>query len=147
MVKMSFRSAAEALSTRNATLLSSYKEAGRGLLSRSVSSLVASIADQRREMGKEIASLAIIPAIDGLEIEIDVEVERLKAKPVLDASEARALLGCIQCVETEDYELLTAVSGASLVGSVEVAERLASLAEQSRKRASWAQDHLDLLGI
>jgi hypothetical protein len=147
MTQMSYREALDALSTRNAGWASIYKESAKSLLSRSVSSLAASMADQRRELGRELAALALILPFDDAPLEIEMDLPAPPSPPIGAEEAIPALLGRMQKAEAEDYELLSALSGAVLPRSVDAAERLAALAEQARKRASWAQDHLDLLGI
>lgn len=147
MTQMPYREALDALSARNAALASIYKESAKHLLSRSVSSLAASMADQRRELGRELAALTLLPSIDDTPLKIEMDFPDFPPPPIETGEAISVLLGRMQRVEAEDYELLSALSGAVLPRSVDAAERLASLAEQARKRSSWAQDHLDLLGI
>ncbi len=144
MVQLSYKAAIEALLARNSALIALYKEGAKSLLSRPVTSLALSMADQRRELGKELAALA-----QGQDPGAGpIELEAAPASPAAPAAgDASGLLSRMRDQESDDYELLTALSGALLPSSAELAERLAGLAEQARKRSSWAQDHLDLLGI
>ncbi|HOX33904.1 MAG TPA: hypothetical protein PLB91_16355 [Spirochaetales bacterium] len=144
MVQISYKAAIDALLARNTALIALYKEGAKSLLSRPVTSLALSMADQRRELGKELAALARLQDPGAGPIELESAPAGPEAPAAGDAS---SLLSRMRDQESDDYELLTALSGALLPSSAELAERLAGLAEQARKRSSWAQDHLDLLGI
>jgi len=157
-MRMPLSGALEVAMTRNSAVAAVYREASRRLLSRSISTLARSMEDQRRESGKELEALR---SVFGSLIELDLDLadpDALRSPIVAPAIEdAAALLAAMERWESEDFELLAAIAGAAIAGtaiaeaalpaSTEVAERVAALAEQARKRASWAQDHLDLLGI
>lgn len=147
MIQRTFKAVLEALSTRNAALIAVYKESAKNLLSRPAMSLILSMADQRREFGKELSSLALSPGIGAEPLELEIRALPDLAPPRSPPGDVAELLKLAQKAESEDYELMTAVSGVVLPISPGIAERLAGLAEQARKRSSWAQDHLDLLGI
>jgi hypothetical protein len=103
------------------------------------------MADQRRELGKALLEFA---SIDGTEAAIaELEPRFLDIPAIWPGAEPCDFLEFAVRVETSDYELLACLAGASLPLSSDAAERLAALSEQARKRAAWAQDHLDLLGI
>jgi hypothetical protein len=148
MMRMSLSGALEVALTRNSAVAAVYREGARTLLSRSISTLARSMADQRRESAKEIE---ILRSGFGATIELDLDLadpDLLLAPVVASAIEdSVVLLTAMKRWESEDFELLAAIAGAALPASTEIAERVAALAEQARKRASWAQDHLDLLGI
>ncbi len=136
-----------AASARNAALVSTYKYGAQSLLSRPITSLAQSMADQRKDLGKALALLAAIPGVRDTYAELDLDPERLEAPPPWAAVSICDFLALVQDAETVDYEILACLAGAILPLSAEAAEQLASLSEQSRKRASWAQDHLDLQRI
>ncbi|MDP3178775.1 MAG: hypothetical protein Q8M76_12795, partial [Spirochaetaceae bacterium] len=153
MMRMPLSGALEVASTRSSAIAAVYREAARKLLSRSISTLARSMEDQRRESGKELEALR---SEFGSAIELDLDLadpDSLWGPIVPPAIEdAAALLTAMKRWESEDFELLAAIAGAAIAetalpASTDVAERVAALAEQARKRASWAQDHLDLLGI
>jgi hypothetical protein len=146
MEPVSFKSALGALAARNAALGASYRESAKSLLSRSATSLAASMADQRREFGKDLAELGAEANIGDEALDAEIPLSPPLPPPPLDEDVA-SLLKRMKKVENEDYETLSALSGALLSRSPAIAERLALFAEQARKRGSWAQDHLDLLGI
>lgn len=145
MPQPSYGAALDALLARNEALLVLYREGAKNLLSRSISSLAASMIDQRRELAKDVASLKRQVADAGAPIDFELTASTLPPNP--SGEGAKGLLESMKKIEAEDYEFLSSLAGAVLPLSVEAAERLASLAEQARKRSSWAQDHLELLGI
>ncbi len=147
MTRMSIKACIEAFSARNAAVAGIYRDGAKGILSRSVSSLAASVGDQRRELGKDLAALEGAVAAPSTELEIEIDAAHFAPPPQEAGGDPAGFLRLVRKIESEDYELLTAVSGAVLPTSIEVAERLAAFAEQAHKRSSWAQDHLDLLGI
>jgi len=147
MARITYGEALQSLSTRNDALALFYREGARSLLSRSMSNLAASIIDQRRELAKELASLAREEALAALPLEIEGTLPQPPSPAPSPDSRVESFLEGMLKMETEDYDSLSALAGAVLPRSVEAAERLAALAEQARKRASWAQDHLELLGI
>jgi hypothetical protein len=147
MLRMPLGAALEAVSARNNAIVAAYREGAHRLLSRSISSLCLSMANQRREFGKELAVLAELPGLKNTETELEIEAAQLEQPTAWNVSDAKELLPRMQTCEIADYELLAVLAGASILQSTEAAERLAALAEQARKRASWVQDHLDLLGI
>ena len=139
--------ALSAASARNAALVAAYKYGARNLLSRSVSSLALSMADQRKDLGRNLASFADIPGVRDTFAELDLDPERLAPLAPWTPSDICEFLTRVRESESVDYEILACLAGAFVGLSSEAAERLALLSEASRRRASWAQDHLDLLGI
>jgi hypothetical protein len=147
LLKMPLGAALEAVSARNSAIITAYRDGAHRFISRSISSLILSMTEQRREFGKELAVLADLPGLKDAETELEIESFQLELPGLMKASEACGLLPQMQVHELADYELLAALAGATVALSTDAAERLAALAEQARKRASWVQDHLDLLGI
>jgi len=145
MVLVPLAAALDATSERNSALAASYKDGARSILSRSISSLALSMADQRRELGKTLLDLAAIAGTEKAAAELETGL--LDAPRAWSGTEACDFLNFMVRAETSDYELLACLAGAFVPLSPDAAERLASLSEQARKRAAWAQDHLDLLGI
>ncbi|HUW39577.1 MAG TPA: hypothetical protein VMV90_01100 [Rectinemataceae bacterium] len=130
---------------RNASAAAIYKEGAKSILSRSISSLALSLADQHKELGKVLLELASVEGTQTALAELEPEFLEQPATPA--SFEACAFLESARRIETEDYELLAALAGAFIPFSTEGAERLAALSEQARKRAAWAQDHLELLNL
>ena len=145
MVSTTVATALETVSKRNSALAAIYTDAARSILSRSVSKLALSVADQRRELGKALVELAQVEGA-GL-ANAEVEQIPLDQSPTWAGGEICDFLQFMVKAESAEYELLSSLAGAFVVFSADGAERLASLSEQARKRATWAQDHLDLLGI
>jgi hypothetical protein len=133
-----------AASARNAALVSAYKYGAHSILSRPVTSLALSMADQRKDLGKALSAMAALPGVRDTYAELDIDPIRLGAPPPWSAANACDFLSLVKEAESIDYEILACLAGAFLPLSPDTAEQLASLSEQSRKRASWAQDHLDL---
>jgi hypothetical protein len=137
------------LSSRNAAIAAIYREWARRLPPGPVTRLTGSIAEQRLDLGKALAEIAADRALP----EIEVEFETAPASAAgIEANEAsladpKAILKRMSEAEASDHELLAAVAGAVLAASVPTAERLASEADQARKRSIWAQDQLELLNM
>jgi hypothetical protein len=83
------------------------------------------------------------------EVEFDVDPANLTGKDAFIGAivDSKELLKKMAEAEAGDHELLAAVAGAVLPGSIAIAELLASEADSARKRSIWAQDHLDLLSM
>ncbi len=145
MESVSLAVALEASSKRNASIATLYKEEAKTILSRSISSLALSLADQRKELGKALLEFA---GLDGTKAAVaELETRFLEAPAGSPGIEPWDFLEFAIRTESSDYELLACLAGAFLPLSSEAAERLAALSEQARKRSVWAQDHLDLLGL
>ncbi|MDA8426395.1 MAG: hypothetical protein M0Z80_09690 [Treponema sp.] len=145
MMNVPLSSALETASKRNAVAAATYKAGAKSILSRSISSLALSLADQRRELGKVLLELASVGGAETVLAEL--EPKFLEGQAIPAGSDPCAFLEFALRVETEDYELLAALAGAFLPLSTDGAERLAALSEQARKRAAWAQDHLELIKL
>ncbi len=145
MRKIVFAEALGRLQARNEALIGLYREGARRLPPGPAGNLAASMAEQRRDLSKALSSLA-----EGPEGRAEVELDDSFAAPEPGGPlplDAAGLLGLIKEAEDADFERLSDLSGASLRISPEAAELLASEAGVAKKRASWARDHLDLLGL
>jgi hypothetical protein len=67
--------------------------------------------------------------------------------PVQGGDEAKALLSRLLEAETEDRELFALLSAAARPDNPDAAAELEAFSDQAKKRAAWAQDHLDLLAL
>jgi len=149
MISASF---AEALSTsrrRNEVLAGAYREAARHLLSRSISSVAASAADQRGELGEELAKLeASLPqSLSETRLSLKEGLLRGAEAPATGGDEVKALLSRLLEAETADCELFALLAAAARSNDPDAAAELDAFSDQAKKRASWAQDHLDLLAL
>jgi hypothetical protein len=147
MMWLPLSSALKEITTRNAAITAAYRDWAKRLPPGPVSTLAYSMAEQRIDLGKGLRDLAGDQSIAGTRVEFDVDpasiagVEPFHGRVI----EPKELLMAMAEAETADHELLAALAGALLPASSEAAERLASEANSARKRAMWAQDHLDLL--
>jgi hypothetical protein len=149
MISVSFAEALSAARRRNAALAGVYREAARHLLSRSISSVAASAADQRGELGEDLAKLeASLPqSLSALSLSLDEGLLEGANLPSKGGDEAKALLSRAREAETEDRELFALLAAAARPDSPDAAAELDAFSEQAKKRAAWAQDHLDLLAL
>lgn len=146
MTKIALAEALGRLKARNDALIGLYRDGARALPPGPAVNLATSMAEQRRDLTKTLSSLAELP-----EARAEIELDDSFAAPDLPAGpapkDASGLLHLMKEAEDADFERLSALSGASLQLSTAAAELLASEAGGSKKRASWAQDLLDLLGL
>lgn len=149
MISTSFAEALSAAKRRNEELAAIYREAARHLLSRSVSSVAASAADQRGELGEELEKLASsLPAgLAGRPLSLEEGLLGLGPKGAAQGDAALALLSRAQEAETEDSRLFALLAEAARSEEPDAAAELDAFSEQARKRAAWAKDHLDLLAL
>jgi hypothetical protein len=149
MTSVSFAEALSAARRRNEVLAGAYKEAARHLLSRSVSSVAASAADQRGELGEELAKLEAALPKSLSETRLSLEEGLLKGAelPAQGGDEAKALLSRVLEAETADGELFALLAAAARSSHPDSAAELDAFSDQAKKRASWARDHLDLLAL
>ena len=134
---------------RNEALAAAYRSASRRLLSRQVATMSASASEQRRELALALSEMVRNLDAETGELMVALPEERLLAGPDPAGStsvEASALLAFFRDEESLDRELYTTLARApGLAG--DVAARFGAFAEQARKRASVASDHLDLLSL
>jgi hypothetical protein len=149
MISVSFAEALSAARRRNEVLAGAYREAARHLLSRSVSSVAASAADQRGELGEDLAKLeASLPqSLSALSLSLEEGLLRGAETPAPGGDEAKALLSRVREAETEDRELFALLAAAARPEDPDAAAELDAFSDQAKKRAAWAQDHLDLLAL
>jgi hypothetical protein len=147
MTSMPLEAALAAVRLRNEALVGAYKDGARSVLSGPVSRLARSMADQRRELGKDLAELALLPGLQEAVAELDLDPLLFEKPLPWNTADVNELLERMRSAEADDYLILACIAGAFVPVSTEAAERVAALAEQARKRSTWARDHLDLLGI
>lgn len=149
MISVSFAEALSAARRRNEVLAGAYREAARHLLSRSVSSVAASAADQRGELGEDLAKLeASLPqSLSGMSLSLEEGLLRGAEAPAQAGDEAKALLSRVRDAEAGDRELFALLAASARTDSPDVAAELEAFSDQAKKRAAWAQDHLDLLAL
>jgi hypothetical protein len=149
MISASFAEVLSAARRRNEALAGTYREAARHLLSRSVSSVAASAADQRGELGEELAKLeaSLSQSLSEKNLSLEEGLLRGAEAPVQGGDEAKALLSRLLEAETEDRELFALLSAAARSDNPDAAAELEAFSDQAKKRAAWAQDHLDLLAL
>jgi hypothetical protein len=145
MSKIMLADALKALSARNEALIGAYREGAKALPPGPVPNLASSMAEQRKELGKALATLT--SSAGRSEIDIDESELGEAASPVAVARDPAGLLRLLFDAEDAEYERLTELAGSVLAVSAPAAELLASEANSAKKRASWARDHLDLLGL
>ena len=146
---MSLASALKVIITYNASIGAAYRDWARRLPPGPVSALASSMAAQRQELGKVLAGIGGDGSIPQVEVEFDINPSVMTSFEDLGTAvvEPKALLQKMVEAEAVDHEFLSALAGAILPASASVAETLADEANSARKRSSWAQDHLDLLGL
>jgi hypothetical protein len=137
--------ALKALLSRNDALIGAYRESAKALPPGPVPNLASSMAEQRKELGKALAPLA--SSAGNSEIDIDSSALNVAASLPSRAKDPASLLRLMYDAENAEYERLTEFAGSALAISAQAAELLASEANAARKRASWARDHLDLMGL
>lgn len=155
MISASFKDALAAAALRNTELTGIYKQTARTLLSRSVANLAKSAADQREELGENLDSFSrSLPAdLASLKIELDGKLLKTGSEGVKAAAGGEdkkllvAALTHVQTAEDEDRELFSCLAKAASAGHPDAAAVLDAFSDQARKRAAWAQDHLDLLAL
>jgi hypothetical protein len=156
MTSLPFSSALNELVSRNSAIAAAYREWARRLPPGPSSKLASSMAEQRLELGKTLGEIAAaIAAVSSLpELVVEFEIEPFPASlgegrsaNAATPAEPKEVLRRMAETEAADYELLAAAAGAVLPLSSAVAEQIAAEAGAARKRATWAQDHLDLLGM
>lgn len=145
MSKITLADALKALQSRNDALISAYREGAQALSPGPVPNLATSMAEQRKELGKSLAALA--SSTGRAEIDLDTPALEGDSSPPAVAKDPASLLGLMHEAEEADYERLAELAGSVLAVSAQAAELLASEANAAKKRASWARDHLDLMGL
>lgn len=107
------------------------------------------MAAQRQALGKALGEIAADRGLPEVEVEFDIDLVSLMGFDNLASVslEPKMLLAKMAEAEDLDHEILAALAGAVIPGSTAIAERLAVEADSARKRASWARDHLELLGL
>ncbi len=131
-------------SSRNTTLLASYRTASRRLVSRTLTGLAATAIEQRRQLGEELTALQLGLVDQG--VNLDYPVFPKETLPEAGADETKAILAWFRDMEAAERDLFLALAGQpGLEG--DLAARLSAWAQQARKRASVASDHLDLLSL
>lgn len=148
MTGQSFSSILAASLHRNQAIAAAYKEASRRLLSRAVSGLAASAAEQRRELGEELAALAssLSPEMSALPLELPDAVVALADSPVPGMDNPATIIAFFRDVEEAEHQLYGVLATAA-AKDPDANATLSGFAEQARKRSSIASDHLDLLGL
>lgn len=130
---------------RNSKLSTSYKEAARKSLSRPASSLASTAASQRHELGEELDGLLSKQGekLQGIEVQIDQEFPQF----VPESEDVPQFIASIRDIERGEQLLFNSLGGQLGESESELQARFASFAEQARKRADMASDHLDLLAL
>jgi hypothetical protein len=138
--------ALKALQTRNDALIGAYREGARSLPPGPVANLATSMAEQRKDMAKTLATLSASPVCRA-EIELDSDARIPGSLAPLGSRDAAGVLSFMKESEDSDFELFTDLAGSAVAVSAQAAELLASVASEAKKRASWAKDHLELMGL
>ena len=136
----------EELRRRNDELATAYRNVSRRTLSRSLTTLAASAADQRKELGKTLADLA--DHLHGSEAMAGLPELPQAASPseAAASTDPGSLLRYFRDIEEGDRQFFAALAG--LPGlDVDLSARLAALSEEARKRAAIANGHLDRLSL
>ncbi len=150
MPKIPFGEALAAFKIRNESLISLYRDRIKTIPPGPIGSLTASIAEQRRDLARDLSKILSSfeeSPLRSAEIEYDSPLDTGVHDIKTGSSDAIELLRFIKEAEDSDFERLSELAGAVLPISSAVAEFLAAEASGAKKRASWAQDHLDLLGL
>lgn len=131
-------------SSRNTVLLASYRMATRRLVSRTLTGLAASAIEQRRKLGEELAALQDGLADQGVSLDYpDFPKDPL---PEACADDTQVILAWFRDMEAAERDLYQALAVQPGLDG-DLAARLSAWAQQARKRASVASDHLDLLSL
>jgi len=146
MSKIVLGEALRALLARNEALIVAYREGARNLPPGPVPNLAGSMVQQRRDLAKALTALAASPA-SYAEIDVDSDPRSSEAPTPGGAKDVIGLLGLMKEAEDADFERLTELAGSALPVSADAADLFASEANGAKKRASWAQDHLDLMSL
>lgn len=144
MITMSLAAILTEAGRRNAELSVSYRTASRRLVSRTLTGLAASAMEQRRKLGEELADLQASLADREVSLEYPVSPTGLPLEACGD--DTVALLTWFRDMEARERDLFAGLAAQPGLDG-DLASRLAAWAEQARKRASVASDHLDLLSL
>jgi len=154
MISASFKEALAAAVQRNADLIEVYKRTARTLLSRSAANLAKSAADQREELGRNLADFSSSLPADLAAVKLSIDERFLRTgngdSTVAGGEEKKLLIDALthaQAAEDEDRQLFSCLARAAAAGHPDTAAELDAFSDQARKRAAWAQDHLDLLAL
>jgi hypothetical protein len=140
--------ALKSLQTRNDALIGAYREGARSLPPGPVANLATSMAEQRKDLAKTLASLSASPVCRAeIELDSDARIPAALALAPMGARDAAGVLAFMRESEDSDFELFTALAGSAVAVSTQAAELFASAASEAKKRASWAKDHLELMGL
>lgn len=134
---------------RNGDIATAYKTASRRLLSRPMSTMAAAAADQRKELGEELAAMeADLPeGIASMQLELPEELVEAAIRPIPETDDALALFAFFRDIETAEREIYTLMASKFTAADPDLSSRLSAIAEQARKRSALAGDHLDLLSL
>jgi hypothetical protein len=138
--------ALKALLTRNDALIGAYRESARSLPPGPVANLATSMAEQRKDIAKTLAALSASPVCRA-EIELDSDAKITAASAPKGARDAAGVLAFMKDSEDSDFELFSDLAGSAVAVSAQAAELFASVANEAKKRAAWAKDHLELMGL
>lgn len=136
------------LRRRNDELSAAYRSISKRTLSRSLTTLAASAAEQRRELGETLADIMVHLDETGPGEGTDLPSLPLAAKPseALASNDPAWLLRYFRDIEDGDKDLFSVL--ASIPGlEPDLAARFAALSNEARKRAAIANGHLDLLSL
>ena len=149
MTRLLLSPALKEIRSRNAGIASAYRALAKRLPPGPVCKLASSLAEQRLDLGKTLAEVSDDHSLAEVEVEFDFDPVGLdgEAAVIGAAVDPAGFLKKVTEAEEADHELLAALAGALLPASLDFAERLATEAAAARKRAMWAQNHLDLLGM
>ena len=149
MEKMSLSSALKVITTYNGAIASAYKDWARRLPPGPISTLAASMAEQRQDLGRLLTEISADRSLPEVEVDFDIDLGALRGFDSLATTvvEPRELLAKMAEAEAVDHEFLAALAGAVVAVSTSTAENLAVAADSARKRSTWAREHLELLGL
>jgi rubrerythrin len=131
---------------RNAGLRDFYRDLARRSSQRSVAGLAATAAEQRDSLAEELSRLVAEAVRPENQTRVDLPVEAATAAPPKETGgDPVETLSWIRDAERQDEGFFNTLASAAL--DRDLSQRLASIAEQAKKRADLARDHLDLLSL
>jgi hypothetical protein len=147
MVRTSFSDVIKVAQRRNDEIASAYKLASRRLLSRQLSSLAASAADQRAALGEELGHIVetVSEAVATMELALPENTVAAAQAAIPGQDDEKKLFAFFRDTEATEKELDIVLASQLASVDPDLASRFEAFAEQARKRAAMASDHLDLL--
>jgi len=144
-MQASLATALEELRRLEAAALERYRALAPSVAGPAERRLAESVIDRKGAHGAKLATLAGASGEDGVELPDDWPFKAAAPKPALDA--ANALLSLIFNEESALSRSYAALAAAAEPTAPEASFDLRALAASSGNFASWAEEHLELLGL